>query len=330
MENNENNVQNQEKKQSKGLSAGLVIIMLIAVLIIGIGGGYLLSKNDQLFNKNENQTNNTNTTKNNTENEKNKSNNQESSKDVAKIKVDKDELSFEIPNSWKDTYKVEESTDKFGKQYTIKNKVNGKEVTSFGIAINTQYAFGNSSWVFLGYYNDKKVYTIQNFVCRENDGNTYNENDYQHEKEVAEVIKTIKTKDNNQYNYITVSTDEFSFKMPRTWDSKAYLYEATYKNDVEKLQIAQDENAKYYRMEINTEGKLASTQESIINAFTIMITEDDTYLNSSWTPIGKYNGKNVLVMQKFVCRDGDGNKYSQADYDLEKEINNVVKSIIIK
>ena len=59
MENNENNVQNQKKKQSKGLSAGLVIIMLIAVLIIGIGGGYLLSKNSNLFNKNETKPNNT-------------------------------------------------------------------------------------------------------------------------------------------------------------------------------------------------------------------------------------------------------------------------------
>ena len=59
MENNENNVQNQEKKQSKGLSVGLVIITLITVLIIGIGGGYLLSKNDSLFNKNETKSNNT-------------------------------------------------------------------------------------------------------------------------------------------------------------------------------------------------------------------------------------------------------------------------------
>lgn len=69
MENNENNVQNQEKKQSKGLSVGLVIIMLIAVLIIGIGGGYLLSKNDNLFSKNKTQSNSTdNVEKNKSEN----------------------------------------------------------------------------------------------------------------------------------------------------------------------------------------------------------------------------------------------------------------------
>lgn len=69
MENNENNVQNQEKKQSKGLSVGLVIIMLIAVLIIGIGGGYLLSKNDSLFSKNKTQSNSTdNAEKNKSEN----------------------------------------------------------------------------------------------------------------------------------------------------------------------------------------------------------------------------------------------------------------------
>lgn len=69
MENNENNVQNQEKKQSKGLSVGLVIIMLIAVLIIGVGGGYLLSKNDSLFSKNGTQSNSTdNVEKNKSEN----------------------------------------------------------------------------------------------------------------------------------------------------------------------------------------------------------------------------------------------------------------------
>lgn len=67
MENNENNVQNQEsrKKETKGLSAPLVIIILLTVLIIGIGGGYLLSKNDTLFNKNGTQSNNANNTENN-------------------------------------------------------------------------------------------------------------------------------------------------------------------------------------------------------------------------------------------------------------------------
>ena len=65
MENNENNVQNQEKKQKKGLSTPLVVVMLIAMLIIGIGGGYLLSNNDNLFNKNGAQSNNTNNIENN-------------------------------------------------------------------------------------------------------------------------------------------------------------------------------------------------------------------------------------------------------------------------
>jgi len=65
MENNENNVQNQDKKQKKGLSTPLVVVMLIAMLIIGIGGGYLLSNNDNLFNKNGAQSNNTNNIENN-------------------------------------------------------------------------------------------------------------------------------------------------------------------------------------------------------------------------------------------------------------------------
>ena len=46
MKNNENNFQNQEKKQSKGVSVKLVIIIVIAVLVIGLIGGYLLSKNE--------------------------------------------------------------------------------------------------------------------------------------------------------------------------------------------------------------------------------------------------------------------------------------------
>ena len=83
MENNENNVQNQEKKQSKGLSAGLVIIMLIAVLIIGIGGGYLLSKNDNIFNKPETNSSNTNN-----ESNTNSSNNAENKNNTQKTNVD--------------------------------------------------------------------------------------------------------------------------------------------------------------------------------------------------------------------------------------------------
>ncbi|MBR2786439.1 MAG: hypothetical protein IKD76_02965 [Clostridia bacterium] len=53
MENNEKNVQNQGKKESKGLVVGLIVIMLIAVSTIGVGGGYWLSKNGNLFNNNE-------------------------------------------------------------------------------------------------------------------------------------------------------------------------------------------------------------------------------------------------------------------------------------
>ena len=75
MENNENNVQNQEKKQSKGLSVGLVVIMLIAVLIIGIGGGYLLSKNDSLFSKNETKSNGNNSNTNQSDNNTSTQNN---------------------------------------------------------------------------------------------------------------------------------------------------------------------------------------------------------------------------------------------------------------
>lgn len=55
MENNENNVQNQEKKIRKGVSLPLVIILLILVLALGIGGGFLLSKGIG-FNKDENNS----------------------------------------------------------------------------------------------------------------------------------------------------------------------------------------------------------------------------------------------------------------------------------
>jgi len=56
--NNEKIMQNEVKKSKKGWSTSLVVIMLIVVLIIGIGGGYLLSKNDNLFNKNNTQLHN--------------------------------------------------------------------------------------------------------------------------------------------------------------------------------------------------------------------------------------------------------------------------------
>ena len=52
----------KSRKKAKGISTAVVIIMLIAVLIIGIVGGYLLSKNDSLFSKNETQSNNTDNT----------------------------------------------------------------------------------------------------------------------------------------------------------------------------------------------------------------------------------------------------------------------------
>ena len=90
MENNENNVQNQGKKQGKGISVPLVIIMLIVVLIIGIGGGYLLSKNDNLFNKNESQSNSNNNNESqskkssNTENRNNKDNEENKAKEQSK------------------------------------------------------------------------------------------------------------------------------------------------------------------------------------------------------------------------------------------------------
>lgn len=246
------------------------------------------------------------------------------------ITINKKEVSFEIPQNWKDTYSIVESTNEFGKEYTIKNIVNGKEVTSFEIAITTEYSFGESSWKLSGTYEDKKVYSMNNYICRDGDGNTYNNADYKHEEEVANVIKSIKINDTNKYNYLTLSAKEFQLRIPKSWAGNSYLYMAPYSGDVEKMGISQNANAEYYKMEIITRGKLTSTSEDTINAFTIMITDDDSYLESSWAPVGKYNGKNVLVMQKFVCRDGDGNTYSQADYDLEEEIIEVIKSISIR
>ena len=85
MENNENNVQNQEKKQKKGLSTPLVVVMLIAVLIIGIGGGYLLSKNDNLFNKNGTQLNNNNNNESQNQNTSNTDNSNKDDNEVVKV-----------------------------------------------------------------------------------------------------------------------------------------------------------------------------------------------------------------------------------------------------
>lgn len=119
MENNENNVQNQEKKQSKGLSVGLVIIMLIAVLIIGIGGGYLLSKNNSLFNKNEaksnSNSNNTTQSNNNTSVENNTVEQNKTGKKIDESKswvynmnIEEKEFEYEYEEG-RDTYKASEN-----------------------------------------------------------------------------------------------------------------------------------------------------------------------------------------------------------------------------
>ena len=54
MEHNENNIQEQMKKERK-VNVPLIGIMLIVLLFTGIGGGYLLTKNTDIFKRTETQ-----------------------------------------------------------------------------------------------------------------------------------------------------------------------------------------------------------------------------------------------------------------------------------
>lgn len=96
---------------------------------------------------------------------------------------------------------------------------------------------------------------------------------------------------------ILVNKDEVSFEIPKSMDTEAYMYKTTY-SDVEKMGISSDKNAIYYKIQIKNDGKLSSTKDSVIDAFTIMITSDDTYLNSSWRPIGDYNGRLKTINER--------------------------------
>ena len=60
MENNDfqKDVNDKKTNTQKGKMIALIIIVIILTLIIGIGGGYLLSKNDKIFIKDETQSNN--------------------------------------------------------------------------------------------------------------------------------------------------------------------------------------------------------------------------------------------------------------------------------
>ncbi len=110
--------------------------------------------------------------------------------------------------------------------------------------------------------------------------------------------------------------DSFYFYAPESWNCKI--------QEVDNKQYKLNSDDKYYEITGNVNGK-----EEI--AFSIMITSDTSYDESSWVNIGQYNGeKYIYNMQRFVCRDNDGINHNDSDYKFEKEVADVMETLTVK
>lgn len=141
----------------------------------------------------ETTSNNQNTANNNKDNQENVNENVKSELK----KYEKDDFYFYAPESWNCQIKKNSqyAKNKDDEYYEITGNVNGKEKTAFSILITKDSTFDNSSWVNKGEYNDYRyIYLMKNFICRENDGNSYNSADYKFESEIDEVIKSFTVK----------------------------------------------------------------------------------------------------------------------------------------
>ena len=424
----ESNSNGDKQKNNNMKTVVLVILALILILAVGIGLGLVISNNGiKINNENGKTIENENSAKVNTiENEKEINQTDISS---ALKKYEEGLFYFYAPESWNcKIQKVNNSQYKLNandEYYEVVGSVNDKEVTAFSIMITSDTSYDNSSWVNDGEYsNGKYIYEMQRFICRDNDGNSYNNADYKFEKEVVEALNTltIKYKITNEYgsanasktlegkyfikgeagtskrSYIyyikdgnlcrTQLVDEFPTeilanytKMILKGENKIYAYpegesflnniaqeddyivyeginsnnnngkaeENTEITNISKIKYEQDsfyfyapENWKCKIQKItNSQYKVNSDDEyyeitGYVNgkeeiAFSIMITSDTSYDNSSWINIGQYNNdKYIYEMQRFICRDNDGNSYNNADYKFEKEVVEALNTLTIK
>lgn len=127
----------------------------------------------------------------------------------------------------------------------------------------------------------------------------------------------------NKSDNIIIETEKITLEAPITWENK-YEFKKLNNNDSEaKTKVLNNED-EYYQLYL-------TRNEKTIKAFELMISKDISYMNSSWSVIGIYNGNEyIYVMQNFICRDNDGQNYTKEDYELESEIGKVINSLKIK
>ena len=176
---------------------------------------------------------------------------------------------------------------------------------NFIYKISTSGSFENSQIV----ENDKE---IELFFTDEN-AKTQKEFIDETVKKQEEINKKKEEENNKLVKY---EKDSFSFYAPQGWKCQI--------KKVDNSQYKTNDNDVYYEITGNVNGK-----EEI--AFSIMITSDRTYDNSSWVNKGEYNDtKYIYVMQRFICRDNDGIDHNDADYKFEKQVGEAIRTLSIK
>ena len=179
----------------KNKKVTIVLVSVIIVMLIAIGicvGLWFVGDTTKIINnKEEVVKNEENKTMENLDEEKNEIVN------ANKMKYEKEEFSFYGSSKWE--YKIEEKNDATYKvnsndqYYEISGKVNGNYIKAFSIMItNNQNSYIDSSWEYYGLYNGgKHFFIMRNFICRDNDGNTYTSEHYEFEKDVIDAYKSL-------------------------------------------------------------------------------------------------------------------------------------------
>lgn len=117
----------------------------------------------------------------------------------ADVRYGTDYFDCNLPATWEGKIaKIDDTVYKMNKDdiyYEVKGMHNNEYVTAFSVMVSESKAYSESNWVCIGSGNNNKyIYIMQNFVCRDGDGKTYTEEDYKFEEETKEVIEKLKVK----------------------------------------------------------------------------------------------------------------------------------------
>jgi len=152
--------------------------------------------------------------------------------------------------------------------------------------------------------NSNKVNTIEN--KNEAIENSPNVNNVENKGEINNTSSALKK----------YEEDLFYFYAPESWNCKI--------KKVNNSSYKMNEDDELYEIVGSVNGKE-------VVAFSIMITSNTSYNDSSWVNYGEYsNGRYIYEMQRFFCRDNDGNKYNDADYKFEEEVVNALNTLTVK